>query len=259
MAGHHDGSGGAACNACAGRITCCAGISVVRLLAGKQVDSRTEYTRLPSGVPPWASRERWEPLLRVAGARARRTSRRGPGPGRFRSGRGRRPARRRRCAGAASVRDRPVVRISVRPLTEILPSSVSREQIVLWVKWEAGEVCCHQQVGTKSSRERSRRSIRYCGCPSLSTSTSPAAASASANPPAGSSCCGPGQDAAGRCCGCRSPRRPATGRCHRAGARSGQDGQKAARAAHRRRPAPRPAPPAAPRASSKSAKAPLSS
>ena len=39
-------------NACAGRITCCAGISVVRLLAGKQVDSRTEYTRLPSGVPP---------------------------------------------------------------------------------------------------------------------------------------------------------------------------------------------------------------
>jgi predicted SnoaL-like aldol condensation-catalyzing enzyme len=39
-------------NACAGRITCCAGISIVRLLAGKQVDSRTEYTRLPSGVPP---------------------------------------------------------------------------------------------------------------------------------------------------------------------------------------------------------------
>jgi predicted SnoaL-like aldol condensation-catalyzing enzyme len=39
-------------NAWAGRITCCAGISVVRLLAGKQVDSRTEYTRLPSGVPP---------------------------------------------------------------------------------------------------------------------------------------------------------------------------------------------------------------
>lgn len=31
--------------ACAGWIPCCAGISIIRLLAGKQVDSRTEYTQ----------------------------------------------------------------------------------------------------------------------------------------------------------------------------------------------------------------------
>jgi hypothetical protein len=31
--------------ACARRIPCCAGISIIRLLAGKQVDSRTEYTQ----------------------------------------------------------------------------------------------------------------------------------------------------------------------------------------------------------------------
>lgn len=48
---------------------------------------------------------------------------------------------------------------------EIRPSSVRREQIVLRVKWDSGEVCCHQQVGTKSARQRSRRSIRYCGGP----------------------------------------------------------------------------------------------
>ena len=53
---------------------------------------------------------------------------------------------------SCSVRVPPLVRIKVRPLSEILPSSVSREQIVLRVKWESGEVCYHQQVGTKSSR-----------------------------------------------------------------------------------------------------------
>jgi hypothetical protein len=44
--------------ACAGRIPCCAGISIIRLLAGKQVDSRTEYTRLTSGPVPRVSQER---------------------------------------------------------------------------------------------------------------------------------------------------------------------------------------------------------
>jgi predicted SnoaL-like aldol condensation-catalyzing enzyme len=33
----------------AGRVLCYAGISIIRLLAGKQVDSRTEYTALTSG------------------------------------------------------------------------------------------------------------------------------------------------------------------------------------------------------------------
>ena len=44
--------------ACTGRIPCCAGISIIRLLAGKQVDSRTEYTRLTSGPGPRVGRER---------------------------------------------------------------------------------------------------------------------------------------------------------------------------------------------------------
>jgi SnoaL-like polyketide cyclase len=34
-----------------GRIPCCAGISIVRVLAGKQVDSHTEYRSLASGLP----------------------------------------------------------------------------------------------------------------------------------------------------------------------------------------------------------------
>lgn len=40
------------------RIPCCAGISIIRLLAGKQVDSRTEYTSLISDPAPLVSRER---------------------------------------------------------------------------------------------------------------------------------------------------------------------------------------------------------
>jgi len=40
------------------RIPCCAGISIIRLLAGKQVDSRTEYTKLTSGLAPRVSQER---------------------------------------------------------------------------------------------------------------------------------------------------------------------------------------------------------
>src|ERR1017187_7435526 len=87
-----------------------------------------------------------------------------------------------------SERDCPAVTIKVRPLIEILPSSVSREQIGAAVKWESAEVWCHQQVGTKSASDRARGSIRYCGLPSASTSTSPSPASASRNWPAGSSC-----------------------------------------------------------------------
>jgi predicted SnoaL-like aldol condensation-catalyzing enzyme len=37
--------------ACAGRIPCCAGISVVRFLAGLQVDSHTECTTLSTSRP----------------------------------------------------------------------------------------------------------------------------------------------------------------------------------------------------------------
>jgi predicted SnoaL-like aldol condensation-catalyzing enzyme len=40
------------------RIPCCAGISIIRLLAGKQVDSRTEYTRLTSDPALRVSQER---------------------------------------------------------------------------------------------------------------------------------------------------------------------------------------------------------
>ena len=96
---------------------------------------------------------------------------------------------------------------------EIRPLAVSREQTVARVKWDSGEVCCHQQVGPKSASARSRSSSRYCGCPSLMTSISPARASATLQsrapaavparfpghwaaaglgepePPAGSSCC----------------------------------------------------------------------
>jgi hypothetical protein len=43
---------------CARRIPCCAGISIIRLLAGKQVDSRTEYTSLASDPAPRVSQER---------------------------------------------------------------------------------------------------------------------------------------------------------------------------------------------------------
>ena len=78
--------------------------------------------------------------------------------------------------------------MSRRPLTDTRPPGVSREQIVLWVKCDSGEVACHQHVGTQSARVRSRVSIRYCGLPSRSTSMSPAPASASRNRPAGSSC-----------------------------------------------------------------------
>jgi hypothetical protein len=39
------------------------------------------------------------------------------------------------------VRFSPLVTIRVRPLRETRPSSVSREQIVLRVKWDSGEVC----------------------------------------------------------------------------------------------------------------------
>lgn len=51
---------------------------------------------------------------------------------------------------------------------------VSLEQIVLRVKCDSGEVCCHQHVGTQSASDRSRVSIRYWGLPSLRTSMSPA-------------------------------------------------------------------------------------
>ena len=42
----------------AGGLPCCAGISIIRLLAGKQVDSRTEYTSLASDPAPRVSQER---------------------------------------------------------------------------------------------------------------------------------------------------------------------------------------------------------
>jgi hypothetical protein len=51
-------TGGPPAAARARRIPCCAGISIIRLLAGKQVDSRTEYTKLTSGLAPWVSPER---------------------------------------------------------------------------------------------------------------------------------------------------------------------------------------------------------
>jgi hypothetical protein len=41
------------------------------------------------------------------------------------------------------------------------PPGVSLEQIVLWVKCDSGEVCCHQHAGTQSASDRSRVSIRY--------------------------------------------------------------------------------------------------
>ena len=41
------------------------------------------------------------------------------------------------------------------------PPGVSLEQIVLWVKCDRGEVCCHQHVGMQSASDRSRVSIRY--------------------------------------------------------------------------------------------------
>jgi predicted SnoaL-like aldol condensation-catalyzing enzyme len=50
--------GGQPAAGCAGRIPCYAGISIIRLLAGKQVDSRTEYTRLTSDPAPQVSQER---------------------------------------------------------------------------------------------------------------------------------------------------------------------------------------------------------
>ena len=42
-------AGGTPATACSGWIPCCAGISIIRLLAGMQVDSRTEYTRFRPG------------------------------------------------------------------------------------------------------------------------------------------------------------------------------------------------------------------
>ena len=50
--------GALAADARTGRIPCCAGISIIRLLAGKQVDSRTECTGRASGQPREASRQR---------------------------------------------------------------------------------------------------------------------------------------------------------------------------------------------------------
>jgi hypothetical protein len=49
---------------------------------------------------------------------------------------------------SSSVRVPSLVLMRVRPLMEILPPVVSREQMVLWVKWDRGEVCWYQQVGT---------------------------------------------------------------------------------------------------------------
>jgi hypothetical protein len=51
--------------------------------------------------------------------------------------------------------------MSIRPLMETRPPGVSLEQIVLWVKWDSGDVCCHQHVGKKSASDRSRVSMRY--------------------------------------------------------------------------------------------------
>jgi hypothetical protein len=86
-----------------------------------------------------------------------------------------------------SVRVSPWVWMSVRPLMETRLPGVSLEQIVLRVKCDSGEVCCHQHVGTQSVSDRSRVSIRYWGRLSFRTSMSPAPASASRNRPAGSS------------------------------------------------------------------------
>jgi hypothetical protein len=51
--------------------------------------------------------------------------------------------------------------MSIRPLMDTRPPGVSLEQIVLRVKCDSDEVCCHQHVGTQSASDRSRVSMRY--------------------------------------------------------------------------------------------------
>lgn len=64
-------------------------------------------------------------------------------------------------SSCCSVRVPSWVTMSIQPLMDTRPPGVSREQIVLWVKCDWGEVCCHQHVGTQSASDRSRVSRRY--------------------------------------------------------------------------------------------------
>jgi predicted SnoaL-like aldol condensation-catalyzing enzyme len=50
--------GGQTAAICARRIPCCAGISIIRLLAGKQVDSRTEYTSITTDPASQVTQDR---------------------------------------------------------------------------------------------------------------------------------------------------------------------------------------------------------
>jgi len=64
-------------------------------------------------------------------------------------------------SSCCSVRVPSWVWMSRRPLMDTRPSGVNLEHMVLRVKCDRGEVCCHQQVGTQSASDRSRVSIRY--------------------------------------------------------------------------------------------------
>jgi hypothetical protein len=66
------------------------------------------------------------------------------------------------------------------------PVRVSSEQTRDRVKWEAGEVWCHQQVGVKSASRRDWGSSRDWGSPSVVTSRSPLAVGVMRKLPVGS-------------------------------------------------------------------------
>lgn len=57
-------------------------------------------------------------------------------------------------------------------VTVIRPSSLASDARGALRKPDSGAVCCHQQAGTNSASSRGRRSSRYAGMPSISTSTS---------------------------------------------------------------------------------------
>ena len=78
------------------------------------------------------------------------------------------------------LRDLPAVDVVVVPA---LGTMTAEDTLTVLVKCDRGEVCCHQQVETKSASARWRNSSRCCGRPSLATSMSPSRVSASRNRP----------------------------------------------------------------------------
>ena len=133
-----------------------------------------------------------------------------------------------------SVRSPSSVVTSSRSLSVTRPPGVGSEHTSEVAKCDSGWVCWNQHVAAKSPSSRGRRSRRYCGVPSSSTSRSPSPVSTSRTVPSGSAWSPRSSSRNGSATNAPEAHvDAATGR--RAGPPAGRDGRTAVRARRRRR------------------------